>query len=140
VKTVQPRNDRVLIRRIDEPEQRVGLIYVPQVAQKKAIKGEIIAVGPGRWIPGEWWKFYAPTVDDPDGCGHWEWIDGYFQVPVVKPGQFCYFGSRWDDSSGQIGSEYHLVQEADIFCIVPKDAKPATATVQELPDKISIDA
>ena len=127
---IKPRNDRVLIRRIDEPEQKIGLLYVPQVAQKKAIKGEIIAVGPGKWIPGEWWFLK----------GKWEWIDREWNPTVVKAGQFCYFGSRWDDSSGQIGSEYHLVQEADIFCIVPKDAKPATASVQELPDKISIDA
>ena len=124
---MQPLNDRVLIRRIEEPEQRIGGIIVPQIAKEKAIKGVIVAVGQGKWHPGEWWNVRTRSFTNPDtgedGCMEreyytWQWIEGYREVPSVYPGQTVYFNSKWDDSNGQIAADLHLVQEADIFVVI----------------------
>ncbi len=112
---MKPLNDRVLIRRIEEPEQRIGSIIVPDVAKVRAIKGQIISVGPGKWIPGEWWFVK----------GQWKWFDAYREVPPVYPGQTVYFNSKWNDTGddyqhAQVGwdESLHMVQIADIFAVI----------------------
>ena len=121
MQSLRPLNDRVLIRRLDEPEQRIGSIIVPDVAKSRAIKGEIIAVGPGKWHPGEWWFLR----DEISGAFEWEWFDGYREAPSVYPGQTVYFNSKWSDT----GADYqhpgvgwdetlHMVQIADIFAVI----------------------
>lgn len=122
---IQPRAGRVLIQRIEDPPGLIQLTDLP-----KSIKGLVLAVGPGKWIPGEWWKFQKTG---------WEWIPGYRQQMTVKPGMKVLFNSKWNDfSHGELkgtGSDLagplerplaigadpmlHLVQEADIFSIVP---------------------
>lgn len=62
----------------------------------------------------------------------WFWIDGYRQEILVRPGQTVYFNSRWNDVE-QLPGAQHLIQEADIFCVVPAGAKPATAKSPDLP-------
>lgn len=137
---IQPQNDRVLIQRIEEP---TGILLTDR---PKSIKGLVLAVGPGKWIPGEWW--YVPkrgnylldmTRPESEQTHHWGWIDGYRQEMTVKPGMKVLFNSKWNDfSAGEnkgTGSDFsgplerplsikadpliHLVQEADIFAIVP---------------------
>jgi chaperonin GroES len=43
-----PLADRVIIKPIDEPEQKRGGIIIPDTAKEKSQQGEVIAVGPGR--------------------------------------------------------------------------------------------
>lgn len=116
MQNLQPLNDRVLIRRLEEPEQRIGSIIVPDIAKSRAIKGEIVAVGRGKWHPGEWWFFKSTN--------RWEWQDGWLESPPVFAGQTVYFNSKWSD----MGDEYqhpgvgwdenmHLVMVGDIFAI-----------------------
>ncbi len=45
---VKPLRDRVLVRRIEEVEQKVGGIIVPDTAKEKPLQAEVIAVGSGR--------------------------------------------------------------------------------------------
>ena len=45
---VKPLRDRVLVRRIEEAEQKVGGIIIPDTAKEKPQEGEVVAVGPGR--------------------------------------------------------------------------------------------
>jgi chaperonin GroES len=45
---LKPLRDRVIIRRIEEEEVVEGGIVIPDTAREKPIKGEVIAVGPGR--------------------------------------------------------------------------------------------
>lgn len=92
----------MLIRRIEEPEQVFGSIIVPDVARTKALKGEVLAVGPGK-------------LDD----------DGYRVPPEVHPGDKVLFSSKWNDLASDHYSDLpvdadpllHLVQEADILGI-----------------------
>ena len=45
---VRPLHDRVLIRRVEEDEQKVGGIIIPDTAREKPLQAEVIAVGSGR--------------------------------------------------------------------------------------------
>jgi chaperonin GroES len=47
---VRPLRDRVLVRRIEEPEQKAGRIIVPDSAKEKPQSAEVIAVGSGRFL------------------------------------------------------------------------------------------
>ena len=94
---IEPRNDFVLIERIEEPQRSV--IIVPDIAKSLSIKGKVLAVGPGK--------------RDEDGN----------VVPIeVKPGDIVLFHSKWSDLAGSHYAEdqlhirnLHLVMEADIF-------------------------
>ena len=45
---VKPLYDRLLIKRIEEKEQRRGGIIIPDTAKEKPMEGKVIAVGSGR--------------------------------------------------------------------------------------------
>jgi chaperonin GroES len=45
---VKPLRDRVMVRRIEETEQKVGGIIVPDSAKEKPQQAEVVAVGSGR--------------------------------------------------------------------------------------------
>lgn len=48
MKQLQPTNDRILLKPIDEGEQMYGNIVVPDMGKEKPELGEVLAVGPGR--------------------------------------------------------------------------------------------
>ena len=45
---VKPLHDRLLVKRIEEKEQRRGAIIIPDSAKEKPMEGKVIAVGSGR--------------------------------------------------------------------------------------------
>ncbi len=45
---VKPLNDRVLLKRIEQKQQKMGGIIIPDSAKEKPMEGKVIAVGPGR--------------------------------------------------------------------------------------------
>ena len=45
---VKPLYDRLLIKRIEEKEQRRGKIIIPDSAKEKPMEGKVVAVGSGR--------------------------------------------------------------------------------------------
>ena len=47
-KLLEPCNDRIVVKPIDEGEQMYGSIVVPDMGKEKPEMGEVIAVGPGR--------------------------------------------------------------------------------------------
>jgi chaperonin GroES len=46
--TMRPLRDRILVERIEEQEQRVGGIIIPDSAKEKPQQGRVVAVGKGR--------------------------------------------------------------------------------------------
>ena len=50
---VQPLNDRVLVVRVEEKEQKKGGIIIPDSAKEKPMEGKVIAVGNGRLEKGK---------------------------------------------------------------------------------------
>jgi co-chaperonin GroES (HSP10) len=100
--------------------EKIGSIHIPDVAKPRAIRGIVVAVGPGKWHPGEWWYFQSRK--------RWEWLDGWCEGPWVKVGQQVYFNSQWNDLAGDhqqeslpagAAPELHIVQFQDIFGIIP---------------------
>ena len=45
---VKPLHDRILVRRIEEKEQKRGSIIIPDTAKEKPMEGQVIAVGAGK--------------------------------------------------------------------------------------------
>jgi len=128
---IEPRNDLVVIQRIDEPiESKIGSIIVPQIAQEKGSRGRIVGTGPGKWILGEWRAMGGFWAADKNGIQwrysyHYEWFPGYFRPMSFHTGDVVLFNSKWSELSGSHYDEdtpvkydqgLHLVMEADIFC------------------------
>lgn len=47
-KLLQPTNDRILVKPIDEVEQTYGNIVIPDMGKEKPEMGKVLAIGPGR--------------------------------------------------------------------------------------------
>jgi chaperonin GroES len=45
---VRPLRDRILVKRLEEQEQKVGGIIIPDTAKEKPQQGKVIAAGSGR--------------------------------------------------------------------------------------------
>jgi len=45
---LNPLNDRVLVKRIEEKEQKRKGIIIPETAREKPMEGKVVAVGSGR--------------------------------------------------------------------------------------------
>ena len=45
---LRPLHDRILVQRIEESEQKVGGIIIPDTAKEKPQQGKVIAVGAGK--------------------------------------------------------------------------------------------
>lgn len=47
---IRPLQDRVVVRPVEEEEKTAGGIYLPDTAKQKPQTGEVIAVGPGKYV------------------------------------------------------------------------------------------
>src|SRR5438067_11069789 len=45
---IRPLYDRLVVKRIEEQEQKVGGLFIPDSAKEKPQEGEVIAVGKGK--------------------------------------------------------------------------------------------
>jgi chaperonin GroES len=92
---VRPLKDRVLVKRIEEPEQKVGSIIVPDSAKEKPQQAEVVAVGSGRVLD--------------DGT----------KVPLeVKAGDKVLVG-KWSGTDIKIdGEEYLILKEDELLGIL----------------------
>ena len=45
---VRPLHDRIIVRRIEESEQKVGGIIIPDTAKEKPQQGRVVAAGTGK--------------------------------------------------------------------------------------------
>ncbi len=92
---VKPLRDRVLVKRIEEIEQKVGGIIVPDSAKEKPQRAEVIAVGSGRLLD-----------------------NGERVPPAVKAGNKVLIG-KWSGTDVKIdGDEYLIMKEDDILGII----------------------
>jgi len=92
---LKPLHDRVLVKRVEEEEVTKGGIIIPDTAKEKPIKGEVVAVGPGK-------------VTD----------DGKTIPMTVKVGDKVLF-NKYAGTEVKIEGEEHLVmREDDILAII----------------------
>ncbi len=93
--TARPLHDRLLVRRLDEGEQTVGTIIVPDSAKEKPQRGVVVAIGLGK-------------VKE----------DGSRQQPDVKAGDTILFG-KYSGQEVTIDGETTLVmREDDVLAIL----------------------
>jgi len=92
---IRPLHDRVLIRRLEEKESKVGGIIIPDSAKEKPQQGEVKGVGSGKLSPkGERFK------------------------PEVKTGDRILFG-KYSGSEVKIdGEEYLILCEDEILGVL----------------------
>jgi chaperonin GroES len=94
---IRPLKDRVLVVRIEEKEKTTGGIIIPDTAKEKPQKGEVIAIGPGKW----------------DEKGK--------RIPLeVKRGDRVLFGKYAGNEIKVDGVEHLIMSEDDILGIITK--------------------
>lgn len=47
---IRPLHDRVVIKRLEEERTSAGGIVIPDTATEKPIRGEVVAIGPGKML------------------------------------------------------------------------------------------
>jgi len=86
---VKPLRDRVLVRRIEETDQKVGGIIIPDTAKEKPQQAEVVAVGSGRVL------------------------ENGQRVPLsLKPGDKVLLG-KWSGTDVKIDDEEYLILKED---------------------------
>jgi chaperonin GroES len=101
---VRPLHDRIIVRRLEEGEQQIGGIIIPDTAKEKPQQGTVIAAGNGK-------------VKD-DGT----------RVPLdVKAGDRILFGKYAGQEIKLDGEEYLIVKEDEVLAVIEDstDKKPA---------------
>ena len=86
---VKPLRDRVLVRRIEEAEQKVGGIIIPDTAKEKPLQAEVIAVGSGRVLD-----------------------NGQKLTPALAPGNKVLIG-KWSGTEVKVDGEELLILKED---------------------------
>ena len=99
---VRPLHDRLIIQRLEEGEQKVGGIIIPDTAKEKPQQGKVIAAGIGK-------------VKD----------DGTRQLPDVKAGDLVLFGKYSGQEVKLDGEDLLIMKESDVMGIIEGAAAPA---------------
>lgn len=90
----RPLHDRVVVRRRPEADMTPGGIIIPGNAKEKPIEGEVLAVGPGRFLQ-----------------------DGTVAPLAVNVGDKILFGKYSGTEIKLEGEEYLIIREDDILVI-----------------------
>ena len=91
----RPLHDRILVSRIEEGEQKVGGIIIPDSAKEKPMQGKVVAVGNGKVIE-----------------------DGSLRKLEVKAGDKVLF-SKYSGNEIKIdGTEHLILREDDILAVL----------------------
>jgi chaperonin GroES len=92
---LRPLHDRILVERIEEQEQKVGGIIIPDTAKEKPQQGKVIAVGAGK--------------ADKDGK----------RIPLdVKAGDTILFGKYSGQEIKIEGDEYLIMREDEVLGVI----------------------
>ena len=91
----RPLHDRILVKRIDEGEQKIGGIIVPDTAKEKPQQGKVVAVGAGK-------------VKD----------DGGRIKLDVKAGDTILFGKYSGQEIKLEGEEFLIMREEEVLAIL----------------------
>jgi len=92
---VRPLHDRIIVQRIEEGEQKIGGIIIPDTAKEKPQQGKVIAAGAGK-------------VKD----------DGKRLALDVKAGDLILFGKYSGQEIKLDGQEYLIMREDEVLAVV----------------------
>jgi chaperonin GroES len=92
---VRPLHDRIIVQRLEEGEQQVGGIIIPDSAKEKPQQGKVLAVGNGR------------STDDGK------------RIPLdVKAGNVILFGKYSGQEIKLDGEEYLIMKEDEVLAVI----------------------
>jgi chaperonin GroES len=91
----RPLHDRILVKRIDEGEQKIGGIIIPDTAKEKPQQGKVVAVGGGK-------------VKE----------DGSRIALDVKEGDTILFGKYSGQEIKLDGEEFLIMREEEVLAIL----------------------
>jgi chaperonin GroES len=95
----RPLHDRILVQRLEEGEQKIGGIIIPDSAKEKPQQGKVVAVGSGK-------------VKDDGG-----------RIPLdVKSGDLILFGKYSGQEIKLDGEEYLIMREDEVLAIIDSAA------------------
>ena len=94
---VRPLHDRIIVSRIDEGEQKVGGIIIPDTAKEKPQQGKVVAVGAGK-----------------------QKDDGKRIALDVKEGDTILFGKYSGQEIKLEGEELLIMREDEVLAILDK--------------------
>ena len=92
---VRPLHDRLIVQRLEEEEQQVGGIIIPDTAKEKPQQGKVVAVGKGK-------------VKE----------DGGLQPMDVTEGDTILFGKYSGQEIKLDGEEYLIMREDEVLGVV----------------------
>jgi chaperonin GroES len=92
---VRPLHDRIIVSRLEEGEQKIGGIIIPDTAKEKPQQGKVVAVGKGK-------------IKD----------DGTVLPLDVKAGDTILFGKYSGQDIKIDGEEYLIMREDEVLAIV----------------------
>ena len=97
---VRPLHDRIIVRRLEEGEQKIGGIIIPDSAKEKPQQGKVIAVGAGK------------TNDEGK------------RMPLdVKAGDTILFGKYSGQEIKLDGEEFLIMREDEVLGVIEGEAK-----------------
>jgi chaperonin GroES len=101
---IRPLHDRIVVKRLDKTEDKVGGLFIPDSAKEKPQEGEVVSVGNGK--RGE---------------------DGKLIPLDVKAGDRILFG-KYSGSDVKIdGEEYMIMREDEVLGVLEGAGKKAKA-------------
>jgi chaperonin GroES len=103
---VRPLRDRILVKRIEETEQRIGGIIIPDTAKEKPQVAKVVAVGNGR-------------IND----------KGTVFPLDVKAGEYVLIGKYAGTDIKLDGEEYLILREDEVLGVAEGVIEPELATV-----------
>lgn len=92
---LRPLHDRVVIKRLEEERTSPGGIVIPDSAAEKPVRGEVLAVGPGKILD-----------------------NGETQAMGVKIGDSVLFGKYSGTECKLDGDELVVMREDDIMAVI----------------------
>jgi chaperonin GroES len=98
---MRPLHDRLIVRRLEEGEQKFGGIIIPDSAKEKPQRGEVIAAGEGKLN------------------------DKGKRVPLdVKAGDLILFGKYTSQEVKLDGEEYLIMREDEVLAVIDGAGTP----------------
>jgi chaperonin GroES len=98
---VRPLHDRIIVQRIEETEQKVGGIIIPDTAKEKPQQGKVIAAGAGK------------AKDDGK------------RIPLdVQAGDLILFGKYSGQEIKLEGEEYLIMREDEVLAVIEGNGSP----------------
>ena len=92
---IRPLHDRIIVQRLEEGEQKVGGIIIPDSAKEKPQQGKVIAVGNGKMN------------------------DEGERVPLdVEAGDLILFGKYTSQEVKVDGEEYLIMREDEVLAVI----------------------